>query len=563
MANSIQLTEGWKLHGGFAEPLPLCAPMPIQRALAEAGVIAEAPVLADAWAFLVPWRYELSFDAPEEEDERHELYFEQLTGSGEMHLNGEKVADIESGECRVDVTEWLLPKNRLSLSFHPVLPGSLSVRPMTGMAGSAALRATNYVTLHHLKVSAGEAEIALTAHVSGKFSFNYIVMRGGETIRHSVQETLRASRQNLRHNISVQGDPSEVRLMIERSGIGCENASVRPRQPGGAPALSIDAREFFLDGFEKREALAKELGASALMADGGERMTEPHALLAHSLASRDGSAVRLTAAAPKKGAAMRDPMIYFHAPELPDLRRFGEGTPKKLVSALRTLQAELIARQYRMALIRGRTAEVLELLESAPAPASCALVEASGEKRPAFAALCGAARRPHAFALPPEYGLVKPGALVRIPIWYIGDTRTARPLSVYVSCYAADGRVIGGASYTAFSNKPVLLGEVAVDVPSGAGLMLVRTQTTGYEGGEGHTADVLLIAGDGECPLSALMTPRQTTVMAEGAAVHNTGGGIAFSVAMTARGHSEYAALLPGEKRTLPFVPAAIEYLNE
>jgi beta-mannosidase len=125
--HTVELSSGWKarrLNDPAMPWIPASAPGHIHCDLLKAGIIADPFVrmqeMGCQWVDRVDWEYETTFEAVEvEPEEKVVLDFAGLDSVGEVHLNGEKVADFESMHIplRVDVTGRLQESNTLRIVF--------------------------------------------------------------------------------------------------------------------------------------------------------------------------------------------------------------------------------------------------------------------------------------------------------------------------------------------------------------------------------------------------------------------------------------------------------------
>lgn len=587
------LSDGWTLTDGILDPLPIGSPKPVREALVDCGVLAGdftdlQTCLAQEWVWLRSWRYELSFPAPEEDDERVELIFEQLDGAGQILLNGHRVAGFTGGEVRAELTQWLEDENKLLVCFEPPVGVNPANPLVLGISGEVKLHTTSFVTVSAFRVdtSAREevyhlnANLLLTAHAAGRYTFEFLVTRSDEiAVRASFEEHLKACEHALSFPIELdrgvhwdgvypENTTYDVRLTVTRAGVGCETLRTQAafvRQDAHVRALY---RETVICPYDKDKEectllLAKELGVNTLIPrDSQKRFAAPHTL--------------------KKGFLSCEPeqrpvVLDVSAPTAPVLDDDGRWLPpspawrylnaKKIdLNALKTQYGEALVENNTALsrLLNFRQAEAIRLLaagarlRNAPAVASMlfpqtrtsvcsSIVEADGALKPAFAALQQAWRPVYAFAEPPQHGYLRPGEMARLPIFLVSDLNELLPVTVSVSCLTVSGRVHAGTSFAALTDRSAKLGEFALTPPEGEPLLILRVRIES-DAQKTQSDIAVALSDDGETPLRPFLRLPGAKLILENSMLRNAGDCAAIGVFAPGKGGKHfYGALLPGE----------------
>ena len=580
-----RLDGGWTLCCGVWPPFLMPSLTDVEGALREQGILKKEPAgldaLYDRWVDAQSWIYGLEFDCPGE-DERASLRFEMLSGVGAVRLNGRAVAEFDSGEFVVDITKDVRPEgNRLEVTFTPGARGR-------GILGPVWLRTTNYVELRKVRATASRGVLKvssdLIAHTAGRFLFKYQVSLDGEMVTTSeIYERLRASDAHLEHEVKlptpVKWDGERyytVRLMVERSGVGCDSVMLNaamdapePRRVAGIP----DARNRDLI-----RAL-KNLGAEAVCAAiaGAENALVPFDLLPDGLLltgapgepdeCEDGDLLALPEpraleklAGGEKYWPPGAPVWRATGSPCPDIEAaealYGPnalGDAARYARLSRFQQAEALRAQ---ALNAKRTGEAFAVraAEAEPKLSSAALIEYSGKPRPAYGALKGAWGGCAAFEFPEPFAAHLP-----LRVWLHPAGVGRNPVTVTASAYRLDGALIASISFTAMPGaQSAPLGELRATLPE-EGVVIARSEVS--DGGKVSRIDqVICLSKPGSPPRGALLNPPRTELKMSGGELICAGNAAALGV--FAGGF--YGCLLPGEKTPLAggIAPEDIESLN-
>lgn len=583
-----RLSEGWTLSCGIWPPFLMPAPKDVESALREQGILKLEPAgldaLYDQWVYGQGWVYALEFDCPGE-DERAFLRFEALSGRGAVRLNGRPLARFESGELSVDITGAVEGEgNRLEVSFDPTLPDGAP----RGVLGPVWLRTTNFLTLRRVRASEADGVLRvrseMTAHAAGRYLFRYTASLDDQAVLESgVYERLRASDQAVEHALKIPSPARwdgeryyTVRLEVERSGVGCDMVRVNAAMGAGKPSRVALIPAHRLRDRDLLRAL-RDLGAEAAASPSAHR---ENALLPFDLLP-DGLLLADEAQRPEDGDLLALPEVRaleklaggerFWPPGCPVWWAAGSPCPdEKAAEALyganalgdaaryarisRFVQAEAV-RARALASRRDGAALAVEAAEAAPAYASGALIEHSGRKRPAYAALRQAWEKTCAAFLTPE----PLEARAPLEVWLFSDEPVGRPLSVTASVYALDGQLIASTSFAALSGATARLGALSAHLPE-EGIVVARAELQDDGGAVRRVDQVICLGKPGAPARSALLNPPRAVLRAEGGALQNAGPAAALGVLAGAF----YGALLPGEKIALTegFAARDIESLN-
>lgn len=598
MASARRLNEGWTLTDGVFGPFLIEEPMAVERALRAQGLLPAAPsaslaILSEEWAPRHAWQYETEFDAPDE-DERVELYFEDLRGACEVEVNGESAAQSEGGALRADVTGLLREgKNQLRVYFaRAFAPG--------GIAGPVWLRTGNYLTVREAGFALAEdglrAEVDFDAHIAGKFVFKYLVYLGDEAVEDfEFVERLRATRQTVAHVLPLKSPAAwnpraaeettyGVRLSIERAGVGCALLRAKVARFAGPPrrvAATGDLPALLRNGEALRDLA--ELGAEAVAGEAlcaaaraGEALDRglravawddlpPMERLAETAMCRIETVEQMAAGACywPDGAPvwkLTKSALAWNREEAEAL--FGAnalGDPARAARLTRALQAERVRAAALNARAGGQSAALVCLADERPRYASEALVEYGGARRPAFYALQEAWAPLAVYAALPDGLFARAGEVIRLPIWLLCGEGENRAFTVTASCFGPDGALLSTVSFPAFAQGSVPAGALSVHLPGASCALTVRVTATDEAGGPIARSDsILCVFSEGDAPLGALLHPPRAALRVADGALVNEGGAAALAVSAGGR----YGALLPGERLALSEAEAGFEALN-
>lgn len=236
------LNEGWTLSGaGFTLAdlrLPLCVP----QALARSGVIDArdtglAPLRSE-WIYRRAWTLSKTVSVQECTQERLFLSLPELTGRGNIQINGAHAADFD-GACEIEVTQCLESgRCEIALVFEAGQEDRLF-----GVESGAQLRGVNCLWLTQARVFAGEqalrAFVNAQAYVPGRYVFRYAFEQSGDALGAiEFEENLHAGTARLEHLLEMEGElsqarrwregavnaPLHVRLLVTRRGEACDAA---------------------------------------------------------------------------------------------------------------------------------------------------------------------------------------------------------------------------------------------------------------------------------------------------------------------------------------------------
>ena len=564
----------------------------IRAALREQGILRRESVgldmLHDQWVESQQWLYEMEFDCPDEE-ERSALRFEMLSGKGEVRLNGRVLKQFKSGELTVDITGSALPeKNHLEVLFDPELPDHTP----RGILGPVWLRQTNYVELRRVRATASDGTIRvasdLTAHTAGRFLFRYQVSLDDEmALTSEVFERLKAADARVEHALKlpapVKWDGEQyytVRLMVERSGVGCDSVLLdvamdppKPKRIAAIPTGRHGDRELL-------RAL-RGMGADSVSSWFAERENAliPPAFLPDGLLTADGTENA-------DGMQYAEDSDFYATPVKRELERLAGGErywppgtpiwratgspcpnpqalePRYGANALgdafryarlsRFTQAEAI-RARALTARREHRVFAVNVTEGAPALSGPSLIEHSGRKRPAYEALRQAWGDLAAFELPEAFHVQFP-----MKVWIFSESRAKRPVNVTASVYALDGTLLASTSFAALTGETTALGELRVSFPE-EGIVVARAELS--DGGKTRRIDqILCLAKSGTPERGALLNPPRAELRIQDGELCVTGQTAALGVYTG----PFYGALLPGEKVALEagIAPEDIESLN-
>ena len=586
---AIRLDEGWTISCGVWPPLLMPSVSDVRTALREQGLLRREPAAMDAlydrWVETQRWTYALAFDCPGEE-ERAVLRFEMLGGKGSVRLNGRTISEFEGGEFLVDITESVREeKNLLEVSFYSEPLGGIA----RGILGPVWLRTTNYIELKRVRAEAAGGVIRvssdLVAHTAGRFLFRYQVSMDGEMVSTSeVYERLRAAAAHVEHEIRLPSSAPwdgeryyTVRLMVERSGVGCDSALVNVAMDAPEPRfIALIPRGRLRDRVLARSA--RKLGAGAVFAP--YFPDQDRALVTFDLLSEGVLLTERAECAPDgeeedflampTGAALEALANgeRFWPDDAPVWRATGNSAPSRRdaealygVNALgdaaryarisRLVQAEAL-RHRALGARRAEQPLTVLLAEDAPSLRSAALIEYGGVLRPAYGAVRQAWGACAAFDLPEALTARSP-----LPVRLYSNGRR-RPVTVTASVYTLDGRLVASTSFAAMAGADALLGELKFTLPP-EGVFIARAELKD-DGGTRQVDQMILASPDGSPPRGALLSPPRAELRARDGFLHCEGSVAALGVWTG----EYYGALLPGEKIPLPegIISTRIESLN-
>ena len=521
------------------------------------------------WIYNRSWVYSSYFPTPTEEDERVSLFFESLSGRGEVFVNGCSAGSFEGGEAYVDITALVEGEdNELTVRFQA--PG-LSMpadnpMPLVGITGPVWLITGNYVTLERVTSrTVGQSVVVdydITAHTGGKYTFSYIVSLDGQPVnRKTYGERLPAARVTRSHTISLSGgadapDPAtakapcyDVRVSVERGGIGCAQLNLEALLPGkGASRRVVLAHGLVTDEMAKDIAA---LGAEAVCT-GEARCVEGDCLngMKRLFGARPDHFAGTACIAPEALREEADGELFW-PPWTPMWRlRGGARFDVEALTALYGGQvgadSELAARAsryeqadalLRRALHARQNGEVVVVPWNAPWESLCGegITERGGRRRMAWWALKAAWTPDLAWPELSMHFAAEPYGTFSVPIWAAGE-RAGRVASVSAAAYRMDGTCVVSMKKGASVEAPAQVGFLEVTAPA-AGVLILRCETSDENGEVLSRLDVPVPVKGREAPLAALLADPIRLSGEPGCIVNDTG------FAALAPGHS----LLPGE----------------
>lgn len=580
MAYYRKLVEGWRLSDGILNECFLAEPCDVVKALREAGCTPDPEKGMNAldceWISLRRWTYSTTFDAPSEDDERALLEFGRVFGRGSLFLNGEELGTFESGAFRFDLTGVLRQgSNALSVRFVSaphVRPEQTSPMPKIGLAEAPVLRTVNFATVEHVgltsrlseKTGLIECSVDLTAHISGKYRFRYVVSLDGEAILlQDFEEKLPAARRVLTHTLRLELPVTldrnrqdetvyQVKLTIERGGVGCDAYRMETafRSSGGAQRclavlewpvsaetaerlITLNADGVFPVNAPSRALVDNDFYHGLTVLREGEDVSEVGMLSESSMKRyaagemywpNDGTVWKL------RGGKMIDGVTA--------RALFGAGVSMgaaQFARLVRYLQATRLADKLHMLRRQGKRA-VVPADEDFAYFASDALIEKDGSFRPAAYAVREAWKERRVFSETPESA--RPGERLNVPVWVADEARSGEALSVRVRALTAEGEELADASTTAMSGGVRQARILPINLPAQEGIIIVRAEMKDMDGTPIDRFDrVLCVSSD--VPMKALCTLSETKLKMERGMVRNVGSTIAISA---------WQCLLPGEE---------------
>lgn len=592
MAMMRTLSGEWTLTDGILDALPIGGPKPVREALVDCGVLTGESAdmktcQAQEWMLNRRWTYETVFDAPQENDERAELVFEQLAGSGTIELNGMPLARFTAGEARVEITAALQDKNRLLVVFDRPEALFVSDPPILGLVGQVRLHTSNFVSVSTVRANGLlaegervlESKVDLIAFAAGYYTFDYLVTLRDEIVaRASFEEQLRACGHALTHGIAIENAvqwdvlrPAETTydlcLTITRSGVGCDvlrlqaafiDAARTPR------ALRFDdvVHPYDKEKTEQAFALARRLGANTLIYESGSTPLIESKLLSKGFVCRakNSKSVCLRAYAPSATLFTAEQWAY----PSPGWRYLND--EKIDMDAILSTYGETIAadRTRLLAILRNRQADALRLVAAAARVAQTpalldrflsqrktsvcsAIAEWDGAPRPAYGALLAAWSPIYSYIELSAENIIAPGRIARLPVWLVSDVDEMRPVTVSVTAYTMAGTVHVGTSFAALADRSSKLGEFALTTPDDTCMLILRVEC---ENGPYRlrTDAALAVTDETNAPLRALLALPRAELRLENGTLRNAGSCAALGVyAPGPEKEDFYGALLPGE----------------
>lgn len=589
MAITRNLCEGWTLDDGVIAPFELERPMDVMSALLRQG---EAEDIARGmnsraaqWTQSQTWRYRLRFEMPAEEDERAEIVLYRTRGRGRLFLNGQMLLEFEGGSPRADVTGWVRreEENLLEVVFLPELLDDLVME--RGLGDRVELRCTNYLTLHSDRIRGTaqpdgngqiDCEMELTAHTAGRYVFRYGLMLDDEPVGNfEFYEKLPAARSKICHQIRLEqvrvfemgsANPAfyDVRLSIERSGVGCELIRRQAALENGAQ-WKRGVRLGRISDRQQAEEMANalhELGAQAVMIE------EPQEVFGFEEVRLENGLLRAReagAACPVRTALMETqrierlageervwpmdgPIWRLRGGKLREMTELAAGCSDlgRTARVSRFLQAEGLFDQA----MRARRADNALYIENFRQPfaywADDCLMEYDGRLRPACAALKQAWARVAGWADVPEK--MKPGQAVCLPLYLMTDAGRGEPVTLHAAAYTLTGELIAGSSYPVVAERLVKCGELALNLPEEEQMVTLRLEAVSAQGDMLCRNDQFLRVGES----APLLNPRRALLRREQKELRNDGDAAAVGLALFRGMKALYwGALLPNEKISL------------
>ncbi len=573
MAFYRKLTEGWRLTDGILPESLLEQPMGVYEALREAGRLPDAEkglnAMACEWIAAREWTYSLLLDAPEEDDERIYVELPKAAGAGSACLNGELIGAFESGAVRLELTGAMREgvSNLLEIRFAPrshVRPERMRPVPEIGLMCPPVLRAVNFAVVENISLSSRtggdrgviSAEITLTAHTAGKYTFRYGLSLDGEPAgKYEFTEKLPAARRTVRHEITVEQavlmkqdrlDETVygIKFELERGGIGCDVRHMETAFRAGEPMrcaavhewpvsgdtidriISLGADGIVLNGmpanaFEKNDFL----GGLTVAAD-GERVDSIGMMRLEDMKRMaDGEAVWPADCAVWK---LRGGCMPEHADGM-DAGRCSKVMRVKQANDVQA-KAQLLRRDK-----KRMTAQLDEEFSYLSGPA---LMERSGAERPALGLLKYAWQEAHAFCELPGGGREKCDRLLRMNVWALAEKLRGSILTVKVRVTDLKGQELLSESFPAMGGDVRMAGVVSLRTPEQEGLLIVRCEIHEVKGGMISRTDSLLAVTDRE-PVCLMGEAGAAEVVLQGGAARNRGDTAAIGAGI---------CLLPGEE---------------
>lgn len=476
MASERRL-DSWTLTDGMRKPFPLEEACEVAEALEKQGILQEPykgeNCLLCEWIAGRRWRYVSAFELGEEGDERTYLSFAHLNGTGQLFVNGEEVCRFSEGRLEIDITGWLIPgENQAALEFDPVLwekPAQTRPLPRIGISGGARLVTGSFLSVREARFSADEAgnfacEMQLEAHTAGRYLFRYgLANEDGLVESKEIWEKLPAARRAVQHRFALAQKPEnpilDVKLEIEKAGSGCRTLHAQVHAGKRSERIAVCAGPMTQQTVETLRAL----GADGVYPKQARPMG--NCLWEMPVVDAAGESLPVETAMPtfEKMCALAGEEKFWPAgsfvwrlngaQELNERaleERFGAGVcanPERLSRILRFWQAERLQEAALQARCAGKTVCVEQIISEWPRYADSALIEADGEKRPAFYALSGVWRQTRAFAVLPENGVFTQGTNLQLPICLSGPRGEAR--AIRVGAYTLGGKMVGGSTFAA------------------------------------------------------------------------------------------------------------------
>ena len=607
MPTSRKIRDGWTLCDGVFAPFDIPEPMCVAQALRAAGRITGPcdgrQLISQEWIYLRFWRYAAEFELPEDADERALILCENLAGRGQIYLNGAQCGRFEDQCWYADVTQWLQNgKNRLEIAFDPVkqtLPSSSRLWSF-GVTRPVWLRTVNYASIAQLTpqphMERGElcVHVRVNAHVAGKYIFDYQISLEGEALAHfEFVERLRACEAQCTHALKLSGLPDgeksrqaryELRLSIRRAGSECDLIrapfTLPPSYAGPAALLNKKHMAAGQDPLNAALDAARLMGVHTLVLPDecwANRLLPPDfpGFAASGMQNsgeiewlqEEQAPVSLERLAELSGDMApwppSVPVWKIFSSTLDGFQKlesvFGPnagGDAGRALRLMRAMQAERMRARVFQARNARKRAGFTQAIESAPALASCALIEYPAVPRPAYFAVRDALLSPIALVELPETPAFPCGSKACLPVYLMGEDCPRQAVTIQVSAFAPDGALAASAVFNAFTGAIKRVGEVSISMPNRRAVFIVRAAVCGENGAVLSQTDALICAyGEGDAPLAALLSPPPAQIDAAGSVLANTGSVAALALSICVEGDlaaGQYRALLPGERFECP-----------
>lgn len=584
MAFYRKLTEGWRLTDGILPETLMEKPMCIYEALREAGRVPDAEMGLNAmeceWIAAREWTYSLLLDAPEEDDERVYIELPKACGTGRAYLNGEEIGSLYSGAVRLELTGAMQEgENLLELKFAPrvhVRPARTRPLPETGLVCAPVMRTINYALIERMSVSSRMdgrdgiigIEMEVNAFAGGKYLFAYGVILDGEAVgRFEFSEKLKAAKQIVRHEIRIENamylEPERleetvysIKLTLERGGVGCDvrHTETAFRKSGPVKCAEVCRWPVSADLIDR----LLEMGADGILIAGQPENTfERNDFLAGLTVVQEGERIAeagmLSAEELKKYAGGEQvwPMDCaawkLRGGELIENGETFGADAEKYARAARFVQAQRVMLRALTNRREGRRS-VVRLDEEFAYFASDALIEKSGNERPA-AAMAGRTWNENlAFCELPEGGKAACDRLVQMNVWALAENLRGRILTARASVFTAKGEKLAEQSFPVMGGEAWLAGVIEARTPVNEDVLIVRTELSEAKGEVISRMDSVLAAGDAPV-MKLLLDAEETKLGSRFSKVKNDGAAAALSAGK---------CLLPGEDTD----KAEIEWIN-
>ena len=549
--------------------------MNVYDALREAGRIPDAEMSMNAmeceWIGLREWTYSLLMDTPGEDDERIYIELPKCSGTGKAYLNGEMIGALYSGAVRLDATGAMKDEgeNLLELKLNPrhhVRPGMNRPLTETGLLCAPVMRTVNFALVERMNVSSRmdgrdgviEIELHIDAFTGGKYLFAYGVMLDGETVgRFEFTEKLKAAKRVVRHEIRIKDalyfEPERleetvysIKLTLERGGVGCDVRHTETAFRKSAPLKCMAVKEWPVTGDLIDQLL--ETGADGIVLMGRpEEAFEKNDFLAGLTVVSDGERLdcmgMLTAKEMEKYAAgekcwpMDTPVWKLRGGCAPENGESFSAEAEKYAMAVRFLQAQRVMLAALEQRRRGEQA-IVQTDEDFAYFASNALIEKSGEARPALALLKEAWNGARVYCELPEGGKAKCDRLLQMNVWALTEGLRGSILTASVKIMDGRGNKLAEESFPVMGGDIRLAGLVEARTPEAEGILIVRCDLKNEKGEVICGTDSVLAAGDAPA-VKTLVQAEETKLNSRFAKIRNEGAYAAVSAGKV---------LLPGEE---------------